>query len=200
MRDILVASENWASAAHHGLLHDGHPTLVHLGEVVAKLHEVEIAGCAPPSEDTVAAAWLHDTLRYTNTAAWEIGKTLNRRVQEIVELMTDPGPRPVRHTGYDAARANSKALAYTRFKFVEDQSLRREAGLLRCVDRFCNQRSALAGYRTDKVRTYAAEFADHMRVYGITLLDPKVPHRVTLWNELMGQYAEMAVVLSNATD
>ena len=84
LRDILTASENWASAAHYGKTHNGHPTFTHLTEVVTKIYEFD------NDDEIVAAGWLHDTLKYTDTQSWEISKTLSRRTARIVELVTDP--------------------------------------------------------------------------------------------------------------
>lgn len=181
-RDIVTSGANWAAAAHFGRLHNGAPSKHHLEEVVAKLLDIETLPGSEASEDTVAAAWLHDTLRYTDTCAAEIGKTLGRRVGQLVTLTTDPGARGVSRTPEE--RAESKRLAYLQFQAETDVGLRAEAGLIRCVDRFVNMRSAIAQKVQRKIEVYRMEWPDFVRVYGVTLLDPRHPHRQRLWNEL----------------
>lgn len=185
-RDILVAAENWSAAAHVGMIHNNHPTKLHLEEVVAKLIDIETAGSRRPYDDTVAAAWLHDTLRYTNTTPEEIGKTLSRRTARLVELTTDPGSKGVARTLEE--RQISKAMAHAQFIAEPDMNVRAEAGLIRCVDRFCNQRSALATRHLRKAEVYRDEFSTFMSVYGITLIDARFAHRQTLWAQLFVQH------------
>lgn len=193
-RDITTASENWASAAHYGLIHNGHPTYRHLQEVVATLLEIEALSNKEVDDELVAAAWMHDTLKYTATTPIEIGRTLSRRVGRICELTTDPGARELKGLATPATRAAVKQAAYAEFQAEPNQSIREAVALVRCCDRFCNQRSAIAAESASKIDTYLDEFADFMRVYGSMLIaSPGHSHRVALWDRLIEQHAELAL-------
>lgn len=201
-RDITLASENWASAAHNGLVHNGHPTYAHLQDVVNTLLEFDRGSPDYQTyDDTIAAAWLHDALKYTNTSSAEIGKTLGRRVGRIVELTTDPGAKQLKGSTNAGTRSEVKQLAHAQFLAEPDQGIREEAGFIRCVDRYCNQRSAIAQLATGKMQTYLDEAADFLRVYGTTLmLSPRKAHRVQLWNALIAQHADLALSLNAAIE
>ena len=182
-RDILTAGQNWAAAAHVGLIHNGHPTRIHLEDVVRTMLEFDTVPGHQTYEDTVVAAWMHDTLRYTDTTAAEIGRTLGGRVAGIVRLTTDPGAKGPTRTPEE--RRESKRLAYAQFMAETDSSIRREAGFIRCVDRFVNMRTAVEQGVTRKIEAYRDEMPDFLRVYGMVLIDPARPHRQRLWDEII---------------
>ena len=202
MRDITTASENWASAAHNGLVHNGHPTREHLIDVVSTLVEFDRGSDGYQTyEDTIAAAWLHDALKYTNTTSTEIARTLGKRVSRIVELTTDPGARGLKGVATNETRAQIKQAAYAVFLAEKDPSIREEAGFIRSVDRYCNQRSAIAQGAIVMMEMYLAETPEFLRVYGTTLLgsDHK-KHRVHLWDALIAQHADMTLALQAAME
>jgi len=181
LRDILTASQNWASAAHYGKTHNGHPTFEHLTEVVTKIYEFD------NDEEVIAAGWLHDTLKYTDTQSWEISKTLSRRAARIVELVTDP-------PGYN--RLDIKAELYKNLWNESNAFIRADAGFLKSVDRFCNQRNAIATLNTEKIATYIAEFPDFIRFVANQMMHPTYrPGRHRLWTQLFQQYQEMVRTL-----
>lgn len=196
-RDITTASENWASAAHNGLIHNGHPTRDHLTDVVTTLIEFDRSDDGYQTyEDTIAAAWLHDALKYTDTTSLEIGRTLGSRVARIVELTTDPGARSLKGAASNEVRSQIKQAAYRLFSAERDVSIREEAGFIRSVDRYCNQRTAIAQGVVDKMEVYLSEAPDFLRVYGTALLgSERKSHRIRLWNALVTQHAGLALAL-----
>lgn len=191
MRDILIASENIASAVHYGLIHNGHPTYEHLLNVVGRVYEYE----PNPSDEIIAAAWLHDALKYTDTTSMEIGKTLSRRVARICELVTDPGGKIIgggKRKG--AIRAEVKAQLYKNFLAETDNSLRADAGFIKCVDRFVNQHFVISTQNLEKAKTYINELPEFMKVFGVALIGKQ--NRETLWTDLFNQYAMLNQLVS----
>lgn len=179
MRDVLTASVNWASAAHHAKTTAGHPTIEHLGKVVSLLQEFT------QDDEILAAGWLHDTLKYTRTTKDEIGKTLSRRIAQLVWLVTDPDGE---------TRDLRKARLYERFLAEANTYIRKDAAFLKCADRIVNMRDALNENDTPRMLMYIAEHPDFMRVFGVNLLID--PTRVALWNWLFQLYGQIHAKLT----
>lgn len=180
MRDVLTASANWASAAHFAKTTAGHPTIEHLRKVVELLEQFT------KDDEILAAGWLHDTLKYTNTTKDEIGKTLSRRIAQIVWLVTDPD-------GVD--RAQRKQALYARFLAEPNLYIRTDAAFLKCVDRVVNMRDALNENDTKRMLMYIEEHPDFMRVFGVGLLND--PTRLALWNWLFQLYGQIHTKLTD---
>lgn len=160
MRDFTVASENLASAAHFGLVNFGHPSYQHLLSVVGLLYET-IPGA---TDELIAAAWLHDTLKYTDTTELDIRRITTNRVAAICQLVTDPGGR-ITPTSVRAERAVVKAALYANFRAETNPSILRDAAIIRLVDRAANHRTALYQQNEEKIRIFTSEYAEYRRVY-----------------------------------
>lgn len=173
MRDVLTASENWSRAAHYAKTTAGHPTYEHLAKVVELLTQYT------QDDEILAAGWLHDTLKYTNTTKEEIGKTLSRRIAQLVWLVTDPDGE---------TREQRKAKLYEKFIAEPNVFLRKDAAFLKCVDRVVNMQDALRDNDTKRMLQYDAEFPDFMATYGFDLL--KDPTRRPIWNMLFRLFSQ----------
>ncbi len=180
MRDVLTASENWSRAAHYAKTTAGHPTYEHLKKVVDFLAQFTT------DDEILAAGWMHDTLKYTNTTREEIGKTLSRRIAQLVWLVTDP-------EGVD--RADRKARLYAKILAEPNVFYRTDAAFLKCADRIVNMRDALNENDTKRMLMYVAEHPDFMRVFAVDLL--RDPTRRPLWDWLFQLYGQIHTRLSN---
>lgn len=117
-RDIrqIAQAALFAAHAHKDQMREdmGDPYLVHLAEVAALC-----AGIRPLDPVLVAAAWLHDTLEYTDTDESALRERFGEAVAELVADVSDPPglkgkarrQRQVDHTARAGLRTKRLKLA-----------------------------------------------------------------------------------------
>jgi len=141
--DLVERARSFAVAAHASIDHrrkyTGEPYAVHL-EAVADL----VAGVRSESE-TVAAAWLHDTVEDTPVTGEQIERAFGRRVARLVDELTDvSGPD-------DGNRDTRKALDREHSSGASPA-----AKTIKLADLIDNLRSIVA-HDTRFARTFATE-------------------------------------------
>jgi hypothetical protein len=120
MSDIVSKAESYATGAHQRISHtrkySNDPYQVHLKAVA------EIVASVTDDPETIAAAWLHDTVEDTTATLLQIEKEFGPGIAELVEELTDvskpgDGNRAVRkemdrqHLAQASAKAKTVKLA-----------------------------------------------------------------------------------------
>jgi len=120
MNDLVTQAKNYATGAHQRISHkrkySNEPYQVHLKAVA------EIVSSVTDDPETIAAAWLHDTVEDTPATLQQIEKEFGANIAELVEDLTDvskpsDGNRAVRkaidrrHLAQASARAKTVKLA-----------------------------------------------------------------------------------------
>jgi (p)ppGpp synthase/HD superfamily hydrolase len=102
-----------------------------------------IVSCYTQNPDVIAAAWLHDIVEDCEDIDLDVVEAMtNRRVREIVDLLTDP-PGP---------RALAKQVSLPRVARDPD------AALIKLADRYHNQASTIIQRSQRFARMYLAEY------------------------------------------
>lgn len=89
---LILDSEKLANTAHVGQVRKGtgQPYIEHPARVANTILQLMVAGDERVTENTVAAAWLHDTIEDTDITDDEILAVANSHVLNLVKELTNP--------------------------------------------------------------------------------------------------------------
>lgn len=138
---MIERARDFAIQAHRYQRYGDQPYQVHLGEVVQVLKDF---GVFDP--ETLAAAWLHDTIEDTGETRMSLAKTFGFKVARLVHAVSGEGPNR-------RARNRSIYLKITEYP---------EAAVIKCADRIANVEASERGSRHHQM--YANEQQHFERV------------------------------------
>lgn len=133
---IIDSARRLAIAEHAKHRHGDLPYSYHLTAVTG------LVSCFTLDANVIAAAWLHDIVEDCPDIDLDVVEHMtNRRVRDIVDLLTDP----------EGPRALVKPISLARIASDED------AVLVKLADRYHNQASTLIGRRVRFAKLYSNE-------------------------------------------
>ncbi len=167
-----------AEIKHEGQFYGDEPYMRHVNDVVQEVEPfLDQFGT-----DVQVVAYLHDTLEDTDLTYEEISSSFGEQIAIYVRLLSDPAGYP--------KRANRKKALYASFNSAPLE-YRIIPAIVKCADRFVNQKESLCTDNERMLLTYYTEFPMFIGIFGSILLQIATSEAEELYKELWSQHYEM---------
>lgn len=136
MKELIKKAHQFAVKKHEGQMYGDIPYICHLFAAVHNLYP-------NPTQEAIAACWLHDIVEDTDTTREDIQREFGYGVALIVWAVTD---------GKEETRAQRKRGVYNKIRKAGT-----DAAIVKTADRMANIQYSFVTKNTEKLKMYCKE-------------------------------------------